>query len=151
MKKRLLFSIQYTALCTLLIFLLITVFGKNYQLDAHFVVPCLAVLPGTFLAGWLFFVHKRRFWHLRIGLFALLFTFVICWAGFLFVRLSAADSVFQVSLLKALFDAWLSLLDGMIIMVPAFVLLVYVAKPKEPKIEPGEEDRPDEQLPETKN
>jgi len=151
MNKRLLFSIQYTALCTLLTFLLVTVFGKHYQLDAAFIMPCLAAILGTFLAGWLFFVHQKRFWHLRIGLFALLFTFVFCWAGFLFKRLSAPGSIFQVSLLKALFDAWLSLLDGLIIMVPAFVLLVYVAKPKETKTEVSGEDYPDEQLPETKN
>ena len=105
MKKRLLFSVQYTALCIFLTFLLITVFGKHYQLDARLIVPCLAALPGAFFSGWLFFVHKKRFWHLRIGLFALLFTFVFSWTGFLFVRLSAPGSVFRVSLLKALFDA----------------------------------------------
>lgn len=151
MNKRLLFSIQYTALCTFLTFLLVTVFGKHYQFDAPLIVPCLSAIPGTFLAAWSFFAHKKRFWHLRIGLFALLFTFVICWMGFLYQRLAAPESIFQVSLLKALFDAWLSLLDGLIIMVPAFVLLVYVAKPKEPKTEMPEEHYPDEELPETKN
>ncbi|HET8573158.1 MAG TPA: hypothetical protein VFL76_04735 [Edaphocola sp.] len=151
MNKRLLFSIQYTALCIFLTFLLITVFGKHYQLDARFLVPCLAALPGAFLAGWLLFARKKRFWHLRIGLFALLFTFVFCWAGFLFVRLSAPGSVFQVSLLKALLDAWLSLLDGMLIMIPAFVLLVYVARPKKPHHEFHREEQQDTQAPETKN
>lgn len=131
MTKRLLFSIRYALLCTLLTFLLITVFGKHYQFDAQFVIPCVATIPGTFIAGWLFYKGKKKLWHLRIGLLGITFMFLLSWLGFFFLRIGTPNATFKVSLLKALLDSWLILISGALIMVPGFILLTYVAKSKD--------------------
>jgi hypothetical protein len=135
MKKRLLFSLQYALFCAFTMFLMITVYTKHYQFDSRFFVPLIAAFIGPFLAGWFTVASRRkRFRHTKIGLAALVVTFLFSWIGFWFHRISLPGSVLEVSALKALADAWLSFADGAIIMVPAFVLLTYLAEGKKDKV-----------------
>lgn len=129
MKKRLLFSVQYALFCAFTAFLMVTVFSKHYQFDAGFFVPLAGAFLGAFLAGWLTFPKNlKKFRHIKIGICALLFTLLFSAIGFWIDRLMQPEAVWQVSALKALADAWVSFLAGALIMIPAFVLLVYLAE-----------------------
>ena len=145
MKKRLLFSLQYALFCAFTMFLMITVYAKHYRFDANFFVPLIASFIGSFLAGWFTVVsHRKRFRHTKIGIAALIVTFLFSWIGFLLYRISLPGSVLGISSLKALADAWLSFVDGAVIMVPAFVLLTYLAEGKKDKVAIQEDSAQDE-------
>lgn len=139
MKKRLLFAIQYALLCAFTMFLMITVYAKHYRFDAGFFVPLISAFTGALLTGWFTANNSwKRFRHTKIGIIALAVTFIFSWIGFWVSRMAQADAVFFVSALKGLADAWLSFVAGAIIMVPAYVLLTYLAEGK--KREPVPED-----------
>lgn len=129
MKKRFSFSVKYALLCTFTMFLMATVMAKHYKADAGFIVPVSAAALGTFLAGWISFKQKRKkFQHLKTGILALALTFVLSWLGFWLFRNAQTNSVGKAATVKAFADAWKSFLAGILIMVPAFILLVYVAE-----------------------
>jgi len=129
MKKRLLFSLQYALLCTFTTFLMVTVFAKHYRFDAGFYAPVAASLLGAFLSGWL--MKKRaikKFRHLKTGVLALALTFVFSWVGFSISHMMSPHTALGITVLQALVDAWQTFLAGALIMVPAFILLVYLAE-----------------------
>lgn len=140
MKKRLIFSLQYALFCAFVMFLMITVYAKHYRFDAGFFVPLVSAFVGPMITGWLTFKGKAtRFRHTKIGISALAITFVFSWMGFWYARLTQPNSVPAVSALKALADAWMSFVAGAIIMVPAFILLTYLAEGKQKKVESNPE------------
>lgn len=112
--------------------------AKHYQFDAKFFVPLIAAFLAPFFTGWLTFERKwKKFRHLKIGIFSLLTTFLLTWCGFSFdLTVNNGSQIF----LRGFAKASEMLLAGALIMIPAFILLVYLAEEKK---KPAEEEEID--------
>lgn len=115
--------------------------AKHYQFDSKFFIPLIAAFVGSFLAGWgTFKKDGGKFHHLKIGIGALVSTFLFTWCGFsLILAINSTGFTF----FRGLAKASTSFLNGSLIMIPAFILLVYLAEEKQKR--PDETDNKEEE------
>lgn len=101
---------------------------QHYRFDEFFIIPLLSGASGAFASAIIISQKKpKRFIHSKTGVLALLLTFGIAYLLFLFNNNTVGNSYIH-SFLKLL----QSFKAGILLMVPGFILLTYLAEEKKP-------------------